>query len=98
MKTHKKRFNQQDVIKAINKANREISFERNGGGHFVAKTRPHKNKKAYDRKNGKRELKNLLPFYLYYISILALCLISPITEFKNVYQLPSPFTLAYSLA
>lgn len=67
MKTRKKSFNQQDVIKAINKANREISFERNGGGHFVAKTRPHKNKKAYDRKNGKRELKNLLPFSMLHI-------------------------------
>lgn len=38
------------VLSAFKKANREIEFERNGGGHWVAKTRPHKNKRKYDRK------------------------------------------------
>ena len=70
MKTRKKSFNQQDVIKAINKANREISFERNGGGHFVAKTCPHKNKKAYDRKKDKRELNNLLSLIILFLFLI----------------------------
>ena len=38
------------VIKAFKKANREIEMERNGGGQWIAKSRPHKNKKKYDRK------------------------------------------------
>ena len=70
MKTQKKRFKQQDVIKAINKANREISFERNGGGHFVAQTKPHKNKKAYDRKKDKRELNNLLSLIIVFLFLI----------------------------
>jgi hypothetical protein len=54
----------QDVIKAFKKANREIQFERNGGGQFVAINRPHKNKKKYDRKRDKKII-NLsdCPFY-----------------------------------
>lgn len=41
-------------LKAFKKANREIAFERNGGGHFVASTKVFKNKKKYDRKREKR--------------------------------------------
>ena len=42
------------ILKAFKKANREIGFERNGGGQFVATTKVFKNKKAYDRKREKR--------------------------------------------
>lgn len=50
----KKKTLQDDVIKAFKKANRELQFERNGGGQFVAVNRPHKNKKKYDRKRDKK--------------------------------------------
>lgn len=70
MKTRKKSFNQQDVIKAINKANREISFIRNGGGHFVVQTKPHKNKKAYDRKKDKRGLNHLLSLIILFLFLI----------------------------
>lgn len=43
----------EDYIKANRKASREEELERNGG-RWVAKDRPHKNKKAYNRKEGKR--------------------------------------------
>ena len=50
MKKKKKKNNiQEDVIKAMRKANREIELERNGG-RWIAVNRPHKNKKKYDRK------------------------------------------------
>lgn len=38
------------VLSAFKKANRELEFERNGGGQWVAKNKPHKNKRKYDRK------------------------------------------------
>lgn len=50
----KKKILQDDVIKAFKKANRELQFERNGGGQWVAVNRPHKNKKKYDRKRDKK--------------------------------------------
>lgn len=50
----KKKTLQDDVIKAFKKANRELQFERNGGGQWVAVNRPHKNKKKYDRKRDKK--------------------------------------------
>lgn len=50
----KKKTLQDDVIKAFKKANRELQFERNGGGQLVAVNRPHKNKKKYDRKRDKK--------------------------------------------
>ena len=51
MKKKKKKNNiQEDVIKAMRKANREIELERNGG-RWIAVNRPHKNKKKYDRFN-----------------------------------------------
>lgn len=62
MKTKKKQFREDDVIKAMKKANREIGFERNGGGQFVAQTRPHVNKKKYNRKKDKRFDLDLLSF------------------------------------
>lgn len=50
----KKKNLNDDVIKAFKKANRELQFERNGGGQFVSVNRPHKNKKKYDRKRDKK--------------------------------------------
>ena len=50
----KKKTLQDDVIKAFKKANRELQFERNGGGQWVAVNRPHKNKNKYDRKRDKK--------------------------------------------
>ena len=49
----KKKLND-DVIKAFKKANRELQFDRNGGGQWVSVNRPHKNKKKYDRKRDKK--------------------------------------------
>lgn len=54
MKTKKKTTIQEDVIKALKKANRELQMERNGGGQWVAVNRPHKNLKKYDRKRDKK--------------------------------------------
>ena len=45
MKTKKRR----DVLSAFKEANRSIELERNGG-RWIAKDRPHKNKKKYCRK------------------------------------------------
>ena len=65
MKTKKKKTNiNDDVIKAFKKANRELQFERNGGGQFVAVNRPHKNLKKYNRKIDKKNLQfDLSIFY-----------------------------------
>ena len=41
-------------IKINKKLSRLEEFERNGGGQFVAKDRPHKNLKKYDRKRDKK--------------------------------------------
>lgn len=49
-----KPFDYNDVIKAMHKGNRELQFERNGGGQWVAIDRPWKNKKKYDRKRDRR--------------------------------------------
>ena len=54
MKKKKKTTIQEDVIKALKKANRELQMERNGGGQWVAVNRPHKNLKKYDRKRDKK--------------------------------------------
>lgn len=51
----------EDLIKAFRKASREAELERNGG-RWVAKDRPHKNKKAYNRK---RDRQIDVPFFLY---------------------------------
>ena len=58
-KKKKKNNIQEDVIKAMRKANREIELERNGG-RWIAVNRPHKNKKKYDRKrDSKVDLESL---------------------------------------
>lgn len=43
----------EDLIKAFRKASREAELERNGG-RWAAKDRPHKNKKAYNRKRDRQ--------------------------------------------
>lgn len=53
MKKNKTTIGFNDYIKANKKASREIELEQNGG-RWVAKDRPHKNKKAYDRKRDKK--------------------------------------------
>ena len=53
MKKSKKQA-ENTVLKAFKKANREIGFERNGGGQFVSTTKVFKNKKKYDRNREKR--------------------------------------------
>ena len=62
MKTKKKNIDNY-VIKAMKKANREIQFERNGGGQWVAINRPHKNKKKYDRKRDKKNSELSCPIF-----------------------------------
>jgi hypothetical protein len=50
----KKKISQQEmVIKAFRKANREIELERNGG-RWIATTQFWKNKKCYDRKRDRK--------------------------------------------
>lgn len=51
----------EDLIKAFRKASREAELERNGG-RWMAKDRPHKNKKTYNRK---RDRQIDVPFFLY---------------------------------
>ena len=56
---------QEDVIKAIRRGNRELQFERNGGGQWVAIDRVWKNKKKYDRKRDRRiDTDGLFNFYI----------------------------------
>lgn len=62
MKTKKKNIND-SVIKAMKKANRELQFERNGGGQWVAVNRPHKNKKKYNRKWDKKNYDFSCPIF-----------------------------------
>lgn len=56
MKKKKKKTNiETDVIKALNRAERELQFERNGYDHpWVATTIAHKCKKHYDRKKDRK--------------------------------------------
>lgn len=61
----KKKNLNDDVIKAFKKANRELQFERNGGGQWVSVNRPHKNKKKYDRKRDKKNFDFDLSLFFY---------------------------------
>ena len=64
MKTKKRR----DALSAFKEANRSIEMERNGG-RWIAKDRPHKNKKKYCRKDSKKELSRMIDgssFVLYH--------------------------------
>lgn len=42
-----------EFMKAFRSANRDIEYDRNGG-RWIAKDRPHKNKKKYDRKRDRK--------------------------------------------
>lgn len=64
---------EKDAIKAFKKANRELQFERNGGGQFVSMDRPWKNKKKYDRKRDRRIDSDGLSFF------------SPLMRFQSIY-------------
>ena len=56
MKKKKKKTNiETDVIKALNRAERELQFERNGYAHpWIATTVAHKCKKHYNRKRDRK--------------------------------------------
>lgn len=53
------RITAEDYIRYNRKLLREEELERNGG-RWIAKSRPHKNKKKYDRKRHKMEISKLL--------------------------------------
>ena len=64
MKKQKKKmsFGVEDYIKANKKLAREEELARNGG-RWVAKDRPHKNLKKYDRKRDKKNFDSYLPLF-----------------------------------
>ena len=71
MKTKKRR----DALSAFKEANRLIEMERNGG-RWIAKDRPHKNKKKYCRKDSKKELSRMIDgssFVLYHSFCIFFC-------------------------
>jgi len=51
-----------EYIKANKRLAREEELQRNGG-RWVAKDRPHKNLKKYDRKRDKRNIDSYLSFF-----------------------------------
>ena len=51
-----------EYIKANKKFTREEELQRNGG-RWVAKDRPHKNLKKYDRKRDKKNIDSYLSFF-----------------------------------
>lgn len=55
-----KRPKSTDPVKILRWLSRDDEFERNGGGQWVCKDRPWKNKKKYDRKVNKKDLGNIL--------------------------------------
>lgn len=66
MKTKKKMtIGVDDYIKANKKIAREEELLRNGG-RWVAKDRPHKNLKKYDRKRDKKNFDSFLSFFYLY--------------------------------
>lgn len=64
MKTKKIKmcFDVEDYIKANKRLAREEELQRNGG-RWVAKDRPHKNLKKYDRKRDRKNLDSYLPLF-----------------------------------
>ena len=54
-----------DITKILHFVSRNDEFMRNGGGQWVAQNRVYKNKKKYDRKKMKKDLRDLTsnPFY-----------------------------------
>lgn len=95
MKTKKKNIND-SVIKAMKKANRELQFERNGGGQWVAVNRPHKNKKKYNRKRDKNNYDFSCPFFLCKIRQFVKS-ISFITNIKSIQTCIKKNTIIFNL-
>jgi hypothetical protein len=60
-------INKDDVYKAIRKGSRDADYEIRDG--WVAKDRPHKNKKKYDRKTSQSWRKDLGCFVLHKIKL-----------------------------
>ena len=56
----------EETVKAYRKASREAELEMNGG-RWVAKDRPHKNLKKYDRNREKR--RNQSSLFIFLISV-----------------------------
>ena len=53
-------------VKILRMISRDEAFERNGGGQFVAMNRVYKDKKKYNRKDKKNELrKELSSFFIF---------------------------------
>ena len=53
------------TYKILRMLSRDEQFERNGGGQFVAMNRAYKNKKKYNRKDKKKELRFDLNSFLF---------------------------------
>ena len=56
------------IIKWVSRLN---EIERNGGGQFVSMNRVYKDKSKYDRNDKKKELRNNLNSYFFFINILS---------------------------
>lgn len=55
-------------VKILRMISRDEAFERNGGGQFVAMNRVYKDKKKYNRKDKKNELRKDLSSFFYFKS------------------------------
>ena len=64
MRQKKMTIGTDDYIKANKRLAREEELARNGG-RWVAKDRPHKNLKKYDRKREKKNIDSFFPFFYY---------------------------------
>lgn len=65
----KKNNIENDVIKALRRANRDLQFERNGYDHpWVAMTITHKSKKTYNRKRDRKNFNYDSDCLFYFIS------------------------------
>jgi hypothetical protein len=73
------KITQKDVIKAMKRGSREADFEVSAG--WVAKDRPHKNKRKYNRKS--QEHLNSWDFKLKYVS-------TTVNNIHPVWASPSP--------
>ena len=88
MKKQKKiSFGVEDYIKANKKLAREEELARNGG-RWVAKDRPHKNLKKYDRKRDKKNFDSYLP--LFFISLTHFLHSDEIPTWVTAYNRPRP--------
>lgn len=77
-----------DYIKANKKLAREEELQRNGG-RWVAKDRPHKNLKKYDRKRDKKNFDSYLSLFL--LDLLLLFVFIPISIVYVIQIMSQPF-------